>query len=189
MSGEGGASERMPLPVRQVATEAQARALASVVRLRILRVCLHEPHSNREIAQALGLHPATALHHVRRLVATGFLAAEPARPGPRRARAGEVPYLATRLSWRVDDIEPTTPVLETFLADIDGLPADVVDTSRLGFKLSPERLDHFRTRLAELMQDLADEPSDPAGEPWSIFVAIHPDQTVPRTPPDDVGRE
>src|SRR3954470_22511960 len=31
------------------ATDEEARALASMLRMRILRVCLHEPHTNKEI--------------------------------------------------------------------------------------------------------------------------------------------
>src|SRR3954454_7131215 len=85
---------------RRPATEAEARALASAVRLRILRMCLDSAQTNKEIAGRLGVHPATTLHHVRTLVATGFLAAQAERRGARNAR--EVPYLATRKSWVLD---------------------------------------------------------------------------------------
>ena len=76
---------------------AEARALASPLRLRILRICLHEPHTNKEIAQSLGMNPGSTLHHVRTLVRTGFLQAGEPRRGKRGAR--EVPYLATKRSW------------------------------------------------------------------------------------------
>ena len=61
---------------RRPATEAEARALASAIRLRIMRLCLDRPLTNKEIAERLGANPATTLHHVRTLVATGFLAAQ-----------------------------------------------------------------------------------------------------------------
>src|SRR5438045_1919920 len=82
------------------AGEAEARALASAIRLRILRLCLDRALTNKEIAQRLEANPATTLHHVRKLVDTGFLAPQPERRGTRGAR--EVPYLATRKSWRMD---------------------------------------------------------------------------------------
>src|SRR4051812_49914600 len=83
--------------VRRTATDAERRALASGLRLRILRLCLDEPRTNREIAERLGRHPATTLHHVRTLVDTGFLVAEPVRRGTRGSRG--IPYPGARLSW------------------------------------------------------------------------------------------
>ena len=42
---------------RRPADEAEAKALASPLRLRILRLALHEPRTNKEIAEALGATP------------------------------------------------------------------------------------------------------------------------------------
>ena len=97
-----------PLPVgsgrqvwaRRPADEAEAKAIASPLRLRILRITLHEPHTNKEIAEALGSNPASVLHHVRTLVDTGFLIEQSVRRGPRGSR--ERPYLASGKSWYVD---------------------------------------------------------------------------------------
>ncbi|MEJ7703661.1 MAG: winged helix-turn-helix domain-containing protein [Geodermatophilaceae bacterium] len=73
---------------RRTATDAEARALASATRLRILRACLDEPLTNKEIASRIGRNPATALHHVRTLVSTGFLVPAEERRGARgRARS------------------------------------------------------------------------------------------------------
>ncbi|HMG62144.1 MAG TPA: winged helix-turn-helix domain-containing protein, partial [Streptosporangiaceae bacterium] len=88
---------------RRQATDEEARALASALRLRILRICLDEGRTNQEIAQILGRDPASILHHIRTLVRTGFLEALPERRGTRGAR--EIPYRATRKSWRL-----STPV-------------------------------------------------------------------------------
>ncbi|MBC3839336.1 winged helix-turn-helix transcriptional regulator [Streptacidiphilus sp. 4-A2] len=71
--------------------------MASSLRLRILRICLSEAHTNKEIARTLGRDPASVLHHTRILVRTGFLKAQEERRGARGAR--EIPYLATRKSW------------------------------------------------------------------------------------------
>ena len=62
---------------RTANVEADARALASVLRMRILRLCLDEPMTNKEIATRLGKDPATTYHHVRTLTDRGFLAAQP----------------------------------------------------------------------------------------------------------------
>ena len=62
---------------RRPASEDEARALASTLRMRILRLCLDVSLTNKEIAARLDRDPASVLHHVRTLVRTGFLAAEP----------------------------------------------------------------------------------------------------------------
>ena len=85
---------------RRRATEAEAAALASGIRLRIIRLTFAEALTNRELAERLGRDPATTLHHVRTLVDTGFLVAEAARRGARGSR--EIPYRATKLSWALD---------------------------------------------------------------------------------------
>src|SRR3989337_1159442 len=82
----------------EAAKRARVRALASPVRMRILRLCLHEARTNKELAAELDMNAGTMLHHVRSLVATGFLRAEEARRGTRGSK--EVPYRATGLSWR-----------------------------------------------------------------------------------------
>ena len=66
---------------RRAATEAEAAALASGIRLRIIRLTFSEALTNKELAERLGRDPATTLHHVRKLVETGFLAAQPPRRG------------------------------------------------------------------------------------------------------------
>src|SRR5690348_14156158 len=106
---------------RRTATDAEARALASGIRLRILRLCLDHPLTNKEIAARLAVNPATVLHHVRKLVETGFLAAQDERRGARGSR--EVPYLATGKSWRLDYGQPPVAgsgqaMMDAFLDEI-----------------------------------------------------------------------
>ena len=158
---------------RRVATEVEAKALASSLRLRILRICLREPHTNREIAEALQRDPATVLHHVRRLVDTGFLAAQPVRRGSRGAR--EIPYLATGKSWQISDPGASGLLLETFLEEVSLVAATDVDSSRLGLRLPPEQMAEFRDRLQALLDEFAARPDDPAAPAWSVFLAVHPD--------------
>jgi len=158
---------------RRQATDEEAKALASSLRLRILRVCLNEPRTNKEIAERLGRDPASTLHHVRTLVRTGFLEPQGDRRGKRGAR--EVPYLATKKSWRLSVPGSSRLMLETFLDELALVPAVDVDTTRLGLRLAPDDMTDFRTRLRELIDDFADRPDDPSAPAWSIFITLHPD--------------
>jgi len=166
--------------VRRPATDAEARALASGLRLRILRICLDEPRTNKQIAAVLGRDPATTLHHVRRLVATGFLAADPERRGARNAR--EVPYRATGKSWRVSSPAADRGVLDAFLEEVALVAVDDLDTVRFGLRLSPDRRRAFFDRFVELLEQFRDDPAAPDTEPLSLFLAVHPDPN--RTDPN-----
>src|SRR5579863_564248 len=84
---------------RHEATVAEVRALAHPLRLRIIRLVSDRSLTNRELARALGEHPATVLHHVRTLLRAGFLAADPERRGARGTV--EKPYRSTGRSWSV----------------------------------------------------------------------------------------
>lgn len=156
--------------------EARAKAISSPLRLRILRLCLHQERTNKELADLLGVNPGTMLHHVRSLVDTGFLAAGDVRRGTRGAR--EVPYRATRLSWR----HPATPdvgsiMIQTFLQEIEGVPADDITASRLGLKLTPEHREELLDRFDALLQEYAAKEPDPDGIPISLLFVQHPDTT------------
>jgi len=65
-------NEPKPLPAEPARCADMFAALGSEVRLRILRLCLHDALTNKEIAERLGQDPATTLHHVRTLCASGF---------------------------------------------------------------------------------------------------------------------
>ncbi len=162
---------------RRRATDDEAKALASALRLRILRVCLHEARTNKEIAQVLGRDPASVLHHVRTLVRTGFLHAENERRGPRGAR--EIPYRATRKSWQLSTPAQDRAMLDAFLEEVALVPADQVDSARLGLQLSPADLAEFRDRLRQLLDDFQQRPEDPDAPAWSLFLALHPDPNQP----------
>jgi len=166
-----------PAPRRRVATDQEVKALASPLRLRILRVCLGEAHTNRQIAATLGHDPGTTLHHVRRLVDTGFLCALPVRRGTRGAR--EIPYLATGKSWQLSTPATGRVMLDAFLDEIAHVPATDIDSSRLGLRLPAQDMDEFRDRLQALLDEYAQRPDDPAAPAWSIFLTVHPDPNRP----------
>jgi hypothetical protein len=159
---------------RRLATDEEARALASALRLRILRICI-EPHTHKEVADALDRDPASTLHHIRRLVRTGFLEAQDERRGARNAR--EVPYLATRKSWNLSSPARDRAMLDAFLEEVALAPADEVDMARLGLRLSPADMKRFEEHLRDLLDDVATWPEDPTAAPVSMFMAIHPDAT------------
>lgn len=160
---------------RRTATDAERRALASTIRLRILRACLDEPMTNRQIAHRLGSNPATVLHHVRTLVATGFLAALPARRGTRGAR--EVPYLATGKSWYMDvGPMPRDVLLATFLEEVAVVGESRLDSSRIGLRLAEAEWEEFTARLHALLDEYARRPSTPGAPRWSVYVGMHPEQ-------------
>lgn len=153
----------------------RGRALSSPLRLRILRYCLHEARTNKQIAVRFDLNPATSLHHVRSLADAGFLAAQPERRGARGAR--EVPYLATRLSWTTP-MEPGSTLVDAFLADLEGVALDQLRTVRLGIKLNEEHRQVLLGRIEAVLEEYAVMPDDDDGEPTSIFFAHHPDLTA-----------
>ena len=161
---------------RRPATDDEARALASSLRMRILRVC-REPRTNKEIAEILDRDPATILHHVRTLVRTGFLAPQEPRRGARNAR--EIPYRATGKSWQIETPAPDGTMLETFLQEVSLVPAADVQSTWLGLRLSPADFAAFRERLQALIEEAAELPEDPDAPAWSLFLALHPDPDRP----------
>ncbi|SDP12580.1 Helix-turn-helix domain-containing protein [Nakamurella panacisegetis] len=167
---------------RRLATDAERRALASVVRLRILRLCLYEALTNKEIADRLGRDPASVLHHVRTLLHLEFLRAETPRPGPRGST--EVPYRATGKSWELDfgtpdddgsDPATTDTLLRTFLEEVAEVPRSQLQTTRMGLRLNAAHLEEFDQRMRQLMQEFLDRGPDDDGQPVSVFVAVHPE--------------
>ncbi|HEX5512288.1 MAG TPA: winged helix-turn-helix domain-containing protein [Actinomycetales bacterium] len=160
---------------RREADDAEAKALASGLRLQILRLTLREALTNKEIAARLGRNPASVLHHVRTLLATGFLVAEGERKGARGAR--EVPYRATGKSWYMSTPVGSGAIVDAFVAEVSRVPAQQIDASRLGLRLNAEHREELARRLGEVLDDFVSRKPDPDGEDWSLFVALHPEAT------------
>jgi predicted ArsR family transcriptional regulator len=165
-------------PAGTEATPEELKAMAHPLRLRILRLCLHQPRTNKEIADRLGKDPATTLHHVRMLVNTGFLEAQEVRTGARGAL--EKPYLATRKSWtmrvsRPEDKEQEMTAMVEALRDemIDAGADALVEGARIGVKLSARQAKAFERRIRKLIADLANEHEDPDGDEYGFFVVLH----------------
>lgn len=170
-------ADRLELVPGDPEAEARLRAISSPLRLRVLRLCAFEARTNKELAGLLGVNPGTMLHHVRTLVSTGFLAAEPERTGAQGAR--EVPYRATGLSWRMPMPDRSRVLVEVFLQQIEGVEPRDLDTSWLGLKLNDEHREEFQRRLYELLDEFKERGSDPDGRTYSVFTAFHPDLNPP----------
>jgi DNA-binding transcriptional ArsR family regulator len=159
------------------ATADEARALANPLRLRILRLCLDEARTNKEIADRLGRDPGSTLHHVRMLVDAGFLAAGDVRQGARGAL--EKPYRATGKSWQVR-VEDPAAAAGTHLAMVDAFraevaeagPAAVVLLSRFANTLNEASKDELVARLEAVIDEFALR-RDPDGTPFAFLLGGH----------------
>jgi DNA-binding Lrp family transcriptional regulator len=147
--------------------------------MRILRICLDEPRTNKEIAAVLGRDPATTLHHVRRLVDTGFLAALAPRRGARGAR--EIPYETTGKSWTVSTPAADRVLLDAFLEEVALVPLETVETIRFGLRLTAKRRQEFLDRFLELLEEYRIDDDGP-GQAISLFLALHPDPNRSSSP-------
>lgn len=160
-------------------TQARSRALSAPLRLRVLRLCAFDARTNKELAELLGVNPGTMLHHVRTLVQTGFLVAEPERTGAQGAR--EVPYRATGLSWHTYSPGQSAVLIDTFLQQIQGLDPEDVDVSWLGLRLNAAHKHELEERLYALIQEFKERGPDAEGDAYSLVTVLHPDLN-PRAP-------
>ena len=156
---------------------AEARAVAHPVRLRIIRLCKDDALTNKELAQRLAMSAGTTLHHVRTLVATGFLVEEEGRRG--RRGTTEKPYRSTGKSWtlNVDDSPARASVERAMLgaAAAEVIDADlggVIESTRMSFRLSPDALQELHDRLLALVADYG-QREDPGGEPLAMLLLLH----------------
>ena len=165
--------------VRRPATAEEAKALAHPLRMRILRLCLDQALTNKQLAEWLGKDPGTVLHHVRRLVDTGFLVAEEVRQGDKGAL--EKPYRATGKSWTLSldaDLEVETTasqaMLDAFLAELaEAGPGAASGFNRLALTLNKTSREELESRVLAVLDEFVTRPADPDGEPYGLLFAMH----------------
>lgn len=161
-------------PGRRLATRAEARALSHPLRLRILRLCLDEPMTNRQLAERLGEQPATVLYHVRTLLREGFLVREAERRGRRQAR--EFPYRSTHKSLSLElglESGGHLAMVDAIRAELgEAGPSAVLTMSRLGVRVPADVVETLQRKAAEMF-DLAKASDDPRGEAVGLFVVVH----------------
>lgn len=161
---------------RREASDAEVRALAHPVRLRILRLVRFEELTNAEIAARLELNPATTLHHVRILLKAGFIEETATRLGPNGIT--EKPYRDTKKSWtlNVGDATPMDKInaagIDAFLAEVNETGAKIETLTRTSFNLDQNSIDELQTRLLALYDEY-EKRSVAAGTPYALFSVIH----------------
>ncbi|WP_181771088.1 ArsR/SmtB family transcription factor [Amycolatopsis pittospori] len=159
---------------RRAATEAEVAAMASGIRLRIIRLTYSEALTNKELADRLDRDPATTLHHVRRLVDTGFLEALPPRRGARGAK--EIPYRSTGLSWHLDSRDKgiDQAIFEAYLEEIADAGFDDVHQTRLVLQLPDEQIVELEQRINELFEEFLARPVDTKAKRAAIYLSRYP---------------
>lgn len=152
---QGGAVPRAR--TRRPATVREAKALAHPMRVRILRLCLSQELTNKELADRLETTPGTVLYHVRRLVDAGLLSPAPVRTGV--GGALEKPYRSTGQTWWLDgspagtDTVSTAPV-EAFQQELDEAgPESVRAYARFVLHLSDEHVRELDRRILAVLDE------------------------------------
>jgi DNA-binding transcriptional ArsR family regulator len=171
---------------RRPATADEAKAMAHPLRLRVLRLCLDQELTNKELAERLGKDPGTLLHHVRILVSTGFIEAGETRHGAHGAL--EKPYRATGKSWTLNFDHPgepdpgiSRPMLQAFLEELtEAGPGAMQNEARLGLTLAETSLDEFERRLMALLDEFVDRSPEPGGTSYGLYLAMHRQQRAAR---------
>lgn len=143
---------------RAPATATQAKALGSPIRLRILRLCLHDELTNQQLADRLGCDPSTAHYHARILLDAGFLERTDPRHGPTGAL--EKPYRSTGLSWTLDigtdNAYATLAMVDAFRAELtEAGPESVESSSRFVLHLDHASREEMMDRIQEVLDDYA----------------------------------
>jgi DNA-binding transcriptional ArsR family regulator len=175
-------------PARDATVE-ELKALTHPLRWRILRLCWERALTNKELSDRLGVAPATVLRHVRALVKTEFLAAEPVRSGTRGAL--ERPYRTTGRTWRLGlvDAEGEGLAQRVDLAMFAAHRAEVLEagpdasreSARGVLRLGPASQAELNTRMLALITEFI-ERDEPDGEPlsylWSLVARPRPPSTA-----------
>ena len=163
---------------KRPATPEEARALAHPLRQRILRLCLDEELTNKQIADRLSADPGTVIHHVRTLVSTGFLVPEDVRTGA--SGALEKPYRSTGKSWTLDvgesdeDLNLSVAMIDAFRDELVESGADSLETlSRFAVTLTKPSLDELVARLVEIVKEYGNRPPEKGGRPYGVLVGVH----------------
>ena len=124
---------------RDAEVDADGRALASVLRLRILRLCLDEALTNKEIADRLARTRRPRTTTCAAWPNAGSSRGSPSGPGP--AALARCPTWRPASSWRT----PIPPggqdrlLIEAFLEEVAEADPRTVRSARLGLRLSPRR--------------------------------------------------
>lgn len=152
----------------------QVKAIAHPVRTRILTLLEDRPRSAKELSETMEMTPGRIGHHLRTLERAGFVAVVEERP----VRAVvEKFYGPTHTSIRLDVEGVDRLRFALGQASLEAAPPasqPLDDAIRLvSSRMSTTRAVEFSERLADLVAEFADEPSDPDGEVFSLLTAVY----------------
>ncbi|HEX4721089.1 MAG TPA: helix-turn-helix domain-containing protein [Pseudonocardiaceae bacterium] len=142
---------------RRPATVRETKALAHPLRLRILRLCLADELTNKQLADRLDRDPGTVLYHVRQLVDAELLEPAPVRTG--ESGALEKPYRSTGGSWwlsspTLDDADEAMAPVDAFNEELrEAGPNSIRTFSRFVLHLSPEDVTELDRRIVEILDE------------------------------------
>lgn len=173
----------MPLlpPRLTLTTPQQVKAIADPLRARILGIIQHQPATAKQLADRLGVAPGSIGHHLQILETAGL-----AQVIAHRLVHGIVAKYYTRTA-RIFTFEVPHEVLGESSLGLDWLAeahselAEALGTAGEqayltgGFphiRLTPERVRVYTERIEALMDDLIEEPPDPAGQVYSLSIAF-----------------
>ena len=181
---------------RRRATILQAKAASHPLRLRILRLCLQQPMTNKQLADRLWTQPGTTLYHVRLLVQAGLLEPAPVRTGA--SGALEKPYRSTGRSWWLsaygdtDEGEPyddrtdesSLATIEAFQAELrEAGPGSVRTFARFMLHLSEEEVRELDRRLLEVLDEYIQSDHERLDRPALGGIVVLHQLAEPAPPP------
>jgi DNA-binding transcriptional ArsR family regulator len=192
-------SEPVTMPVLPtcltISTEQQFKAISDTVRSRILGVVQYQPLTAKQIAQRLQATPGAIGHHLHVLEEAGLV-----RVVARRLTRGIVASYYTRTA-RVfyydlpkDVSGPTLGanlIAKAHAEFLEAIVSNEADPLLMdGFphvRVSQARMQELQKRLNDLLDEIFDEPPDPAGEVYSILFALFkaPSYLQVSEPPSD----
>lgn len=170
------------LPIRlTINTMEKFKAISDPVRMRILRIILHQPATAKQLADRLEASPGAIGHHLHVLEAAGL-----AQVVALRVTRGIIARYYTRTArvFMYDMPQELTEhgsVSIDFLTDARDELADATlnykeDTTLCGgfphARISRTKAEAYAARLRELTDDFLQEPSDPEGEVYGLSFAL-----------------
>lgn len=159
-------------------TPEQIKAVASPLRLRILRLCNDREWTNRELADRLEKDPSTILHHLRILESAGLLAPIGIRQG--KSGAYEKPYRSTMLQWGLSFDAPAEgepPSLTAFRQELaEAGNQSIAELTRFHIHLDDDGEAEFIERFLDLIEEYraGDDERARRGDPgYGGVMALH----------------
>jgi DNA-binding transcriptional ArsR family regulator len=158
----------------------QSKAVASPLRLRILRLCDHQEVTNKELADRLDRDPSTILHHVRLLEKAGLIESVGVRQGP--SGAYEKPYRSTRLTRRLSFDLPQTddealPMLDAFNDELaEAGHQSIAQLTTFHLHLEEEDVARFIERYLGVLEEFVgedDERRENGAPEYGGIVVLH----------------